>query len=328
MARKANTLIVTLILGILLALGAAEAQQAGKVWRLGFLSSLTDVSAQYLTDGLTQGLRELGYVEGQNIVIEYRWAAGDYHRLPHLATELVGLKPDLIFCQGPPATLAVKAATQTIPVVFVAGNPVGAGIVSGLAKPGANLTGFDVFAEELDAKRLELLTEVLPRAARVVLLLNPENPPAGWQRNTVATAATALGVQPRFVEARRPGDIDTAFATMESDRPDGVVVLGDPMFNTERRRIVALAARIRVPVIHYERDFTETGGLMSYGVDIAALNQRAAIYIDKILKGATPGDLPIQQPMKFELVINLKTAKTLGLTIPPTLLLQADKVIQ
>ncbi len=324
---KSAAIIVALTLGILLAPPAAAGQQAGKVWRIGFISSLAASTGRYQADGFTQGLRELGYVEGRNIVVEYRWAEGDYNRLPNLAKELVGLNPDLILCGGPPAARAVKAATKTIPIVFVAGSPVVAGIVSGYAKPGGNLTGFDVLGEELDAKRLELLKEVLPRAARVALLLNPENLP-GLQQTTAAAAAKALGLRPRFVEARRPGDIDTAFAVMARDRPDGVVVLGDPMFNSERGRIAVLAARIRVPVIHWVRDFADAGGLMSYGPDIPALYQRAAIYVDKIFKGAKPGDLPVEQPTKFELVINLKTARALGLTIPQSLLFRADKIIQ
>jgi len=307
---------------------ASDAQPAGKVWRIGFISSLASSTANYQAEGFTKGLRELGYMEGHNVIIEYRWAEGDYNRLPSLAKELIGLNPDLILCGGPPAALAVKAVTKTIPVVFIAGNPVGAGIVTGLAKPDGNLTGFDVFAEELDAKRLELLKEALPKAARVAFLLNPDNQPAGLQQNRARTAAEALGVQPRFVEAQRPGDIDTAFAAMARERPDALLVLGDPMFNSERKRIAALALRIRVPVIHWVRDFTDAGGLMSYGPDLRALYQRAATYVDKILKGARPGDLPIEQPTKFELVINLNTARALGLTIPQSLLLRADQVIQ
>jgi len=246
----------------------SDAQPAGQIWRIGFISSLTSATANYQAEGFMRGLRELGYVEGRNIVIEYRWAEGDYNRLPRLVKELVGLNPDLILCGGPPAALAVKAATKTIPVVFIAGNPVGAGIVPGLAKHGGNLTGFDVFAEELDAKRLELLKEALPKAARVALLLNPENPPASQQQNRTVAAAEALGVRPRFIEARRPSDIDTVFAGMARDRPDAVLVLGDPMFNSERGRIAGLSLRIRVPVIHWVRDFTDAGGLMSYGPDL------------------------------------------------------------
>jgi putative ABC transport system substrate-binding protein len=278
---------------------------------------------------LWQGLRELGYIEGQNLVMEYRWAGGDYERLPRLAQELVGLKPDLIFSAGgPPAARAAKAATGTIPVVFVSGNAVEAGVVSSLARPGGNLTGFDVFAEELDIKRLEILKEALPKVVRVAVLWNPGRIEGRVARDRLESAAQAVGMKLSFVEARQPDQIETAFAAIARDRADAMLLAADPMFVGEAARFIRLAAAARRPAIYPVRIFAEGGGLMSYGADFAAIYRRAATYVDRILNGAKPGELPVEQPTKYELVINLKTASALGLMIPPSVRLRADRVIE
>jgi ABC-type uncharacterized transport system substrate-binding protein len=325
-------LAVVLTLNLILALQSAGAQQTGKVYRIGFLSTTT---LAYV-EAFRQGLRDLGYVEGRTIVIEYRSAEGHYERLPNLAKELVGLNVDLIVSVGgPPSALAVKAATKTIPVVFLASGVVAYGLVSSLSRPGGNLTGLEVFTIELDAKRLELLKEALPRAIRVAFLwnpgteaYNPSNPTGAAQRKRLDTAAQSLGVRLRRIEARVPVEIDTAFAAIGRERPDALLVQGDATLNNQRQRIVELAAQTRTPAIYPWREFMEVGGLMFYGASLPEMYKRAAAYVDKILKGAKPADLPVEQPTKFELVINLKTAKALGLTIPQTVLLQATQVIE
>jgi putative ABC transport system substrate-binding protein len=308
---------------------ASFAQPVAKVHRIGFLSSLAASDGQFQIEALRLGLRDLGYVEGRDVTLELRWAAGDYQRLPRMAKELVDLGPDLIVSAGgPPPARALKSATRTIPVVFISGSVMAAGIVSSLSRPGENLTGLEVFAEELDAKRLELLHEILPKAVQVAAIWNPANLESGLQRKRLQDAARARGMRMRFVEAQHPGEIDGAFASMAREKTDAVVVSADPMLVSERRRIVELAARSRVPAVYFDRSFAEAGGLLSYGTDLFALYRGASTYVDKILKGAKPADLPVQQPTQFELVINLKTAKTLGLMIPPPVLLRASKVIE
>ena len=320
---------IVVLLGFLAAPLACVAQSAGKVHRIGFLSSLASSDGRFQIEALRQGLRDLGYVEGRNVAIEARWAEGDYQRLPRLARELVYLAPDVIVSAGgPPPARALKEATKALPVVFVSGSVMATGLVSSLSRPDGNLTGFEVFAEELDAKRLGLLIEILPKARHVAALWNPGNLEDGQQRKRLQDAARVLGMQIRFVEARRPGEIDGAFASIAREQTDAVVVSADPMFVSERRRIVELAGRNRVPTIYFDRSFAETGGLLSYGTDLFALYRSAGTYVDKILRGAKPADLPVQQPTKFELVINLKTARTLGLTIPQPVLLRADRVIE
>jgi putative ABC transport system substrate-binding protein len=321
------------LIGLILALGltlaplAAEAQQAEKVARIAFLS--TSSAASGFADAFTQGLQEFGYVEGRNIRIEYRWADGHYDRLPRLAKELVELKVDLIVCTGgAPSARAAKAATKTIPVVFLTRDPVATGLVTSVARPGGNLTGIDLITAELDAKRLEILKETLPTARQVAVLWNPEGPLATQQRNRVEDAARALGLRIRFMSARRSEDIEPTFTVLARERPDALLVAADPMFNNERARIVALAARVRLPAAYFWREFVEAGGLLSYAVNLQQMHRRLAVFVDKILKGAKPADLPVEQPTRFELVINLKTAKALGLTIPQTVILQADQVIQ
>jgi putative ABC transport system substrate-binding protein len=308
---------------------AAGAQPAAGVYRIGYLASLSAAGGETQFDAFRQGLRDLGYVEGRTIVIETRWAEGNYERLPSLAMELIRLRPDLIVSAGgPPAARALKSATRTIPIVFVSGSVMAAGIVSNIARPGGNLTGFEVFAEELDVKRLELLKETLPNAARVVVLWNPGNVEERLQRQPLQAAAHTRGIRLRFVEARNPGDIEPAFNVMARERADAVLVSADPMFTSEYRRMVELATRARLPAMYPFRSFAEAGGLMSYGTELFVVYRNAAKYVDRILKGANPGDLPVEQPTKFEFVVNLKTAKALGLTIPQSLLLRADRIVE
>jgi putative tryptophan/tyrosine transport system substrate-binding protein len=327
--RRSSLGVLVVLLGCLAAPLTSIAQSAAKVHRIGFLSSLAASEGKFQIEALREGLRDLGYVEGRNVAIELRWAEGDYQRLPRLAKELVGLNPDLIVSAGgPPPARALKAATETLPVVFISGSVMAAGIVSSLGRPGGNLTGFEVFAEELDAKRLGLLHEILPKAMHVAAVWNPANLEGGLQRKRLQDAASVRGMRIRFVEAQRPSEIDAAFASIAREQTDAVVVSADPMLVSERRRIVELAGRARVPTIYFDRSFAEAGGLLSYGIDLFALYRSASTYVDKILKGAKPADLPVQQPTQFELVINLKTAKTLGLTIPPPVLLRADRVIE
>jgi putative ABC transport system substrate-binding protein len=313
---------------------AAEAQQAGKVARIGYLvtGSLESPETRVGLDAFRQGLRERGYVEGQNIVIEYRSADGKIDRLPGLAVELARLKVDLIFAVATPAARAAQQATTTIPIVAGAmGDPVGDGLVASLARPGGNITGLTFLGPELVPKRLGLLKEALPKVTRVAALWHPGA--FGERTNQVMLketegAARALGVQLQLVGVRGADELDRAFSTMTKERAEALVVFPSTMLFSERRRIVALAAKHRLPSMSNAREFVELGGLIGYGASITDLNRRAATYVDKILKGAKPADLPVEQPTKFELVINLKTAKALGLTIPPALVGRGDEVIQ
>jgi putative tryptophan/tyrosine transport system substrate-binding protein len=334
--------IIGLALGsILLALGlSAEAQQPTKMARIGYLSPGDPVSRVYRIEAFRQGLKELGYVEGKNIVIEYRFAEARPERLPELARELVALKVDIIFAQGGPGTDAAKSATQMIPIVTSSQDPVQEGFVSGLPRPGGNITGLANLTSELVGKRLELLKEVIPQLSRVAVLWTPSHPASTtWRRTEVA--AQTLGVQLQAVEIRDRDDwveiqigkavfkdLEPAFAAIKRERAEALFMIRSPIVNDLTKRIANLAAESRLPAIYDERRFPELGGLMSYGTDLADVDRRAATYIDKILKGAKPADLPIERPTKFELVINLKTAKALGLKIPAHLLMEADKVIE
>jgi putative ABC transport system substrate-binding protein len=320
----------------LLALGAtpfaAEAQQAAKIARIGYLSPNL-AATPHLPEAFRQGLRDLGYVEGRNVVIEYRDAAGKPERYPALAAELVALKVDVIVTGGGTgAPLAAKQATRTLPIVFAAAaDPVGSGLVTSLARPGGNVTGLSVVGPELVGKRLELLTQAVPGVGQVAVL-RPRGPLGERTEKEMLTgaevAARGLGVRLQFVEARDPADFDRAFSDMTRARADALTVLPSNMFFREHRRLVDLAAKNRLPAVYTSREFVDAGGLMSYGANLADLFRRAATYVDKILKGAKPGDLPVEQPTKFELVINLKTAKALGLTIPQSVLARADELIQ
>jgi ABC-type uncharacterized transport system substrate-binding protein len=285
-----------------------------------------------MNEAFRQGLRDLGYVDGRSVVIEYRDAEGKYDRLPALAAELVALKVDVIVAADTPAALAAKQATRTLPIVFIgAGDPVTIGLVTSLARPGGNVTGLSLLAPELVGKRLELLKQAVPGVGRVAALWQPGFVGERTEKDMlkeVEVAARALRVQLQYVEARGPADFDRAFSDITRARADALTVLGSAMFANERRRVVDLAAKNRLPGVYGFREYVDAGGLMAYGPNVADLFQRAAIYADKILKGAKPGDLPVEQPTKFELVINRKTAKALGLTIPPSVLGRADQVIE
>ena len=310
---------------------AANAQQAAKVARIGWLT-LNLAGAPPVREAFLQGLRDLGYVEGRNVVIEYRDAEGKLERLPALAAELVALKVDVIVASSPPDALAAKQATGTLPIVFTSsGDPVTSGLVTSLARPGGNVTGLSALVPELVGKRLELLKQAVPGISRVAVLWRPGNVVERTENSMLKgadVAARALGVRLQVVEARGPADIDRAFSDMTSARAGALTVFPNPMFTSERRRLVDLAAKNRLPAVYPWREFVDTGGLMAYGPNLADLFRRAATYVDKILKGAKPADLPVEQPTKFELVINLKTAKALGLEVPPLLIAQADELIE
>jgi putative ABC transport system substrate-binding protein len=322
---------LAVVLNLTLAPLAAEAQQAGQAARIGYLAANLTVSP-HMNEAFRQGLRDLGYVDGRSVVIEYRDAEGKYDRLPALAAELVALKVDVIVAADTPAALAAKQATRTLPIVFIgAGDPVTIGLVTSLARPGGNVTGLSLLAPELVGKRLELLKQAVPGVGRVAALWQPGFVGERTEKDMlkeVEVAARALRVQLQYVEARGPADFDRAFSDMTRARADALTVLGSAMFANERRRVVDLAAKNRLPGVYGFREYVDAGGLMAYGPNVADLFQRAAIYADKILKGAKPGDLPVEQPTKFELVINRKTAKALGLTIPPSVLGRADQVIE
>jgi putative ABC transport system substrate-binding protein len=310
---------------------AAEAQQTAKVARIGYLA--TNLAAvPHLPDAFRQGLRDLGYVEGRTVVIEYREAKGKFERLPALAAELVALKVDVILAGGTPATLAAKRATRTLPIVFTAvADPVSSGLVISLAQPGGNVTGLSVLAPELVGKCLEQLKQAVPGVSRVAVLWQPGAVGEATERDMLKeaeVAARALGVRLQFVEARGPEDFDTAFSEMIRTRAGALTVLTSSMLFGKRRRLVDLAAKNRLPALYPWREGVDAGGLMAYGPNLPDLFRRAATYVDKILKGAKPRDLPVEQPTKFELVVNLKAAKALGLTIPPSVLVRADEIIQ
>ena len=319
------------IWAVLLALSfPAGAQQAKKIPRIGFLASVSASSDADRIEAFRQGLRELGYVEGQNVTIEYRWADGRFEQLPDLAAELVRLKVDVIVAVVTQASLAAKKATGTIPIVMVGvSDPVGSGLVASLARPGTNITGTSSMTAEIIGKLLELLKETLPKISRVAALWNPANPVfQALQLRETEVAARALGVQLQILEARGPDEIDRAFAAMVKERTKALLILGDPVFTSHRKRIADLAAKYRLPAVSGTREYVEAGGLMAYGPSFPDMHRRAATYVDKILKGTKPADLPVEQPKKFEFIINLKAAKQIRLTIPPNVLARADKVIR
>ena len=315
--------------GLLAAPRAAGAQQ-GTVPRVGYLSQgfATDPMRERFLEAFRQGLRELGYVEGQNIAIEFRWTEDKDDRLPALASDLVRSKVDVIVALGGAPTRAAQQATRTIPIVMsLVNDPVGSGLVASLARPGGNVTGLTIISPDLLGKRLELLKEVVPKVSRVALLRNPDNPADAGMLREVEAAAAALGVRLQTLEARNHQEIERAFAAMIRERAGALLILPDAIFQTQRRQIAELAAKARLPAEGRMREDAEAGCLMAYGANYRDLVRRAATFVDKILKGAKPADLPIEQPTKFELVINLKTAKAIGLTIPPSLLQRADQII-
>jgi putative ABC transport system substrate-binding protein len=307
---------------------AARAQQKATPV-IGYLGSGTPSLAAVYLAALRQGLSETGYVEGQNLTIEYRWAEDRLDRLPALAADLVGRKVDVIVVGGgPPAPHAAKGATSTIPIVFTSGDAVGDGLVASLARPGGNLTGVSFLIGELNPKRFELLSELVPQARAIALLVNPNYPATEHTVPAVQEAARAKGVQLHILKASTESEIDAAFAALVQRQADALVVSSDPFFATRREQLVALAARHAVPAIYEWREVATVGGLISYGPSLTAAFRQLGIYAGKILKGAKPADLPVVQPTTLELVINLKTAKALGLTIPPPILARADEVIE
>jgi putative ABC transport system substrate-binding protein len=320
-------------LGLLAAPLAAEAQEhkPGKVPRVGLLTdeSVSLAWAALPVEAFSKGLRDLGWIEGQNVTFERRYAEGKYEVLPGLAAELVRLRVDVIVAFGTPATRAAKNATETIPIVFArVGDPVGSGLVRSLARPGGNLTGVSVLSVELGAKRLELLREALPGVTRVGVLWDPSFSPDAPELRQIEGAARSFGVRLQPVAVQRPEEFEGALLAMKRQRAGAVYVMGGLVFAEHRKRLADLAAKIRLPIMVWRRELVEAGGLLSYGPNFPDTYRRAAGYVDKVLKGAKPADLPVEQPTQLELVINLKTAKALGLTIPPTVLARADEVIE
>jgi putative tryptophan/tyrosine transport system substrate-binding protein len=305
----------------------AEAQPVTKVYRIGYVRAETPPPVDI--EAFRQGLREHGYVEGTNIVIEYRWADGNEERLRSLVAELIRLKVDLIVASAPAATRVAKEETTTIPIVMVlVADPVAFGFVASLARPGGNVTGFAFLLPEVSGKRLDLLKEAIPKLSRVAVLWNAANPYKPLDLKEVQAVADALGVAVHTFPVREPSDFDEAFKAAVKSRVGGLITLEDPFTIAHRARLVGLALKHRLPAVYAVRPFVEAGGLMSYGPDRADQNRRAATFVDKILKGARPADLPVERPTKFELVINLNTAKATGITIPPSLLLRADQVLE
>jgi putative ABC transport system substrate-binding protein len=319
--------LMLLLGGAMTAAPALRAQQKAMPV-IGFLGGSPGPAAPNLA-ALRQGLSETGYVEGQNVAIEYRWAENHYDQLPALAADLVGRKVDVIVIGGTPGIQAAKNATSTIPIVFFSGvDPVAMGLVASLARPGGNLTGASLINVELNPKRLELLSELVPQARLIALLVNPNFPSAERVIGEVQEAARAKGLQLSILEASTEGEIDAAFATLVQLQAGALVILADPLFFSRREQLLALASRHAVPAIYQWREFAAAGGLISYGPSLTAAVRQVGIYAGRILKGAKPADLPVQQPTTFELVINLKTAKALGLTIPQSILVRADEVIE
>jgi putative ABC transport system substrate-binding protein len=308
---------------------AVEAQQPTKVPRIGYLVANFPSTNPARNEAFRQGLRELGYVEGKNIVIEWRYAEGKFDRLPALAAELVRLKVNVIVTAGPAATSPAKEATATIPIVMGFDNdPVASGFVASLARPGGNITGLSTLAPEISGKQLEFLKEIVPKLSRVAVVGASTEPGNAQALREVEVAAGAFGVQLQHLDVRDPKDIETAFRAATKGRADAILMLNSPVLNPHRTQIVNLAVKTRLPVIYGQPELVEAGGLMTYSVSFTDLFRRAATYVDKILKGTKPADLPVEQPKKFELIINLKTAKQIGLTIPPNVLARADKVIK
>ena len=315
---------------ILASLCLVEAQQPRKIPLIGFLVSANRSGSAHLTEAFIQGLRELGYVEGQNIVIEYRWADGNFERLPDLAAELVSLKVAVMVATVTQASLAAKNATATIPIVMVAvGSPVEARLVASLARPGANITGTSTMADEVVGKQLGLLKETLPKISRVAALWNPANPVfQASQLRQAESAAKALPVTLQKLEARDPAEIEHAFTTISKEGTKALIVLADPVFTTHRKQIADLSLKHRLPAITGPKEVADAGLLMSYGASFTESYRRAATYVDKILKGAKPGEMPIERPTKFDFVVNLKTAKQIGVMLPQSILYRADTVIK
>jgi putative ABC transport system substrate-binding protein len=321
---------LVLLLGLLVGPLDAEAQQAGRMYRIGYLSTPTRESVEHGLEAFLRTLRGLGWIEGQNLIIEYRWAEGNVDRLPGLAAELVGRNVDVIVAPAGSAALAAKNATSTIPIVMIfASDPVETGLVASLRRPGGNITGTTFTpGPEIFGKQLQILKEAVPHASRVAILSNPADASFALQVKQVEATAQSLGIRLQHVGARGPEEFDSAFAAMARERADALLVTGTSTFLAHRTRLAELAVKGRLPTMYSFRESVEAGGLMAYAVNMADFVGRAAVYVDKILKGAKPADLPVEQPTKFELVINLKAAKALGITVPQALVLRADEVIQ
>ena len=318
-----------LIVAVLGGGAIAQAQQSGKIPRIGFLGNSTLALEENLVGPFREGLRNLGYVEGKNILTEYRWAEGKYDRFPALIGELVAQKVEVIVTAGTPASLAVKKAAPSIPLVMIAvGDPIGTGLIESLAQPGGNVTGLTSIAADLEGKRIELLREVIPKLSHVAVFWNPASPFQVNSEKEVQAAARAFKMKVLSLGVQAPEQFDNAFATIRKERPRALLVLADRLFLHNRARIMDFAAQNRLPGVHAYQELVEAGGLMSYGPSYADMHRRAAAYVDKILKGAKPADLPVEQPMKFELIINLQAAKKIGVTIPPNVLARADRVIK
>ena len=308
---------------------SADAQQPTKISRIGVFLPANASSTAHLVDAFRHGLREHGYVEKQNVTLEARYAEGKAERLPGLAAELVRFKVDVMVVGSTPGVMAAKNATGTIPIIMVTtGDPVASGLVATLARPGGNITGVTALGQELAGKRLEVVKETVPKLSRVAVLSNPVNPDSGLSLKGMEVAAQALAVQLRVHEVSDPDEFEKAFEAITREGATALMVLPDPMFVSQRRAIVALSAKRRLPAMYAHTEFVDAGGLMFYGASLADMWRRAATYVDKILKGAKPADLPVEQPTKFELIINLKTAKQIGLAIPPNVLARADRVIR
>jgi len=321
--------VLTLSAMLLALCSLAHAQQPTKIPRIGLLTATSLSAVADRTEAFRRGLRDLGYVEGKNIFIEYRWAEGKTERLHDLAAELIRLKVDVIVTSGASVTRAAKEATATIPIVMGFDNdPVENGFIASLARPGGNITGLSTLAPELSGKQLELLKEIIPKLSRVAVFGNTTLPGNAQSLREAELGAGAFGVQLQYVDVLDTKDIETAFRAASKRRADALLALPSPVFVLQRTQIVDLAVKNRLPAIYDRREFVDDGGLISYGTNFADLSRRAAMYVDKILKGAKPADLPVEQPRKFELVINLKAAKQIGLTIPPNVLARADKVIR
>ena len=319
--------LISVLVSLVAAGAVAQAQQAAKVPRIGLLRIGSPPNP--FLEAFRQGLKELGYIEGKNITIEYRWAEGKEDRLPDLAADLVRLKVDVIAVGGSTAILAVMKATRTIPVVMgAASDPVGSGFVASLARPGGNITGLSLLSPELGGKRLELLKEIVPGISRVAVFVYRGSPAFELQMREAKVAAQSLRLRLYVPEVRGPDDYERAFETAKKERAGAINFLSSALFTADRKRLVDLTMKSRLPTIYDNKEFVEVGGLMSYGPSITDSWRRAATYVDKILKGAKPADLPVEQPMKFELIINLKAAKQIGLTIPQSVLFRADKVIR
>jgi putative ABC transport system substrate-binding protein len=325
---KQKITVLTLC-GVLLALSiSAEAQAPKKVPRIGFLTASPSVFPGRI-EAFRRGLRELGYVEGKNIVIDWRYTEGKLDHAPALAAELVRLEVDIIVSSGPTLTNILKEATTTIPIVMgYHTDPVGTGLVASLARPGGNITGLSVLSPELGGKRLEILKEVVPKLSRVAVLGSSTLPGNAETLKETVLVAGALGVKLQFIDVLSPKDIEAAFRRTVKERADAVLAQGSGILNAHRTQVADLAVKSRLPGMYYAAEFVEAGGLMFYGVDFPDLHRRAATYVDKILKGAKPAELPVEQPKKFEFIINLKAANQIGLVIPPNVLVRADKVIK